>query len=132
MKIFIKKYTSLLLLSGTFLINACDDFGDANVNPNAIQTPTPEYVFSKAIYDGTAPLGNHATLLLGNMQYVTSYSDISGFGSKYTASQRLRTADVFNASYPNQINEIEEVIKAFQGNPDQVNKLSIARIWRVY
>lgn len=121
-----------MLLSGAFLINACDDFGDVNVNPNAIQTPSPEYIFSKSIYDGTQPLANHASLLLGNMQYVTSFSDISGFGSKYTASQRLRTADVFNATYPNQINEIEEVIKVYTGNPDQVNKLSIARIWRVF
>lgn len=132
MKIFIKKYASMMLVPGMLLVNSCDDFGDVNVNPNAISTPTAEYVFSKAIYDGTAVGSNHASLLLGNMQYTTSYNDVAGFGSKYVAAVQSRSADVFNAGYPNQINEITEVIKAVKDDPARVNLLSIARIWRVF
>jgi hypothetical protein len=132
MKIFIKKYASMMLVPGMLLVNSCDDFGDVNVNPNAIQSPTPEYVFSKAIYDGTAVGSNHASLLLGNMQYTTSYNDVAGFGSKYVAAQQLRSSNVFSDAYPNQINEIEEVIKALRDDETKVNQLSIARIWRVF
>lgn len=132
MKISIKKYASLLLVPGMLLVNSCDDFGDVNVNPNAISAPTPEYLFSKSLYDGTAVLANHASLLLGNMQYTTSYNDVAGFGSKYVAAQQLRSSSVFTDSYPNQINEITEVINAVQDDPALVNQLSIARIWRVF
>jgi hypothetical protein len=132
MKIFIKKYASLMLIPGALLVNSCDDFGDVNVNPNAISAPTPEYVFSKAIYDGTSVGSNHASLLLGNMQYLTSYNDVAGFGSKYVAAQQLRSSNVFSDAYPNQINEITEVIKALQDDATKVNQLSIARIWRVF
>jgi hypothetical protein len=132
MKNALKKYASLMLLPGMLLVNACDDFGDVNVNPNAIQTSTPEYILSKSLYDGTQPLGNHPGLLLGNMQYTTSWNDIAGFGSKYTTAQQTRTAGPFSDSYTNQINEINEVIKVMLDKPEEVNKLSIARIWRVY
>jgi hypothetical protein len=132
MKIFIKKYASLLLIPGMFAINSCDDFSDVNVNPNATYTPTPEFVFSKSVYDAGLNSSNHASLLLGNMQYLTSYNDVAGFGSKYVAAQQLRSSQVFSDSYPNQINEIEEVVRALQGQDAFVNQLSIARIWRVF
>jgi hypothetical protein len=70
------------------LLSSCDKgFEEINTNPNAVSVPTPQYIFSKALYDGAANSGNTGKLLFGAMQYTTSYNDVEGFGSKYVASQ---------------------------------------------
>ena len=55
------------------------------------------------------------------MQYTTSYNDVAGFGSKYVASHVLSSMGVFNNAFPNQINEIGEVIKAVKDDPTKIN-----------
>lgn len=126
------KYT-LLAACGTLAIASCDrDFVEINTNPNAVTVPNTPFIFSKALYDGVANSGNKGALLFGLMQYTTSYNDVEGFGSKYTASQVNATGGVFTNSYPAQVNEIGEVIKALKDDPERVNMYAIARIWRVY
>jgi hypothetical protein len=112
MKLLKQKYTSLLSLALCMvLIQSCDkDFKEINTNPDAVSTPTPHYVFSKALYDGARFSGNTETLLLGTMQYTTSYNDVEGFGSKYVAARLDLTMGIFNNAFPNQINELGEVI----------------------
>lgn len=134
MKQLFSKYTFPLLAACSMtLFTACDkDFAEINTNPNAVSVPTTAYIFSKALYDGAANSGNKGSLLFGLMQYTTSYNDVEGFGSKYTASQVNATGGVFTNSYPNQINEIGEVIKAVKDDPTKVNLYATARIWRVY
>lgn len=134
MKLSIKKYSGILLLTQCLiLLQACDNnFEEVNTNPDAISDPTAKYIFSKALYDGARFSGNTPTLLLGTMQYTTSYNDVAGFGSKYVASWSSLSTAVFNNAYPNQINEIGEVIKAVKDDPAQINLYAIARIWRAY
>jgi hypothetical protein len=111
-------------------LQACDkDFETLNTNPNASATPTPAFVFTKALLDGT---GDVLNLLQGTMQYTTSYNDVAGFGAKYILSQSQQSWPVFINAYPREINEIQQVINQVNTNPDQVNLLSSARIWRVY
>ncbi|WP_315815312.1 hypothetical protein [Paraflavitalea speifideaquila] len=114
MKFFLQKYTRLLpVVLCAAALQSCDkDFEEINTNPNAVSTPTPQFIFSKALYDGALNCGNTSKLLLGTMQYTTSFNDVEGFGSKYVASQVNLTNVIFTNSYPNQINEIGEVIKA--------------------
>lgn len=127
-------YTRLLpALLCAALLTSCDkDFEAINTNPNAVSVPTPAYIFSKAVYDGALNSGNASKLLLGTMQYMTSFNDVEGFGSKYVAAQVNLSAAVFTAAYPAQINEIGEVIKAVKNDPAKVNQYAVARIWRVY
>ena len=134
MKQSIKKYSSVLLLvQGMLLFQGCDkNFEEINTNPDAVSKPTPQYMFSKALYDGSNYSGNTETLLLGTMQYTTSYNDVEGFGSKYIAARVDLSYSVFNNAYPNQINEIGEVIKAVKDDPDMINLYAVARIWRVF
>ncbi|MDF2190642.1 SusD/RagB family nutrient-binding outer membrane lipoprotein [Paraflavitalea sp. CAU 1676] len=134
MKLSISKYTRLLpVVLCAAALQSCDkDFEEINTNPNAVSVPNPPYIFSKALYDGALNSGNASKLLLGTMQYMTSFNDVEGFGSKYVASQVNLSAAVFTASYPNQINEIGEVIKAVKADPTKVNQYAVARIWRVY
>jgi hypothetical protein len=121
-----------MAFSAVFLASCDKDFEEINTNPNAVSTPTPQYMFSKALYDGASTSGNTGKLLFGAMQYTTSYNDVEGFGSKYVASQVNLSSAVFTNAYPNQINEIGEVIKVVKTDPTKVNMYAVARIWRVY
>jgi hypothetical protein len=73
-----------------------------------------------------------ADFLLGTMQYTTSYNDVAGWGSKYVSSQISQSYTMFNAAYPDEINELGIVIKALANDTANVNLLAEARIWRVY
>ena len=133
MKNYKSLYQIAFLVLSVVLLPSCEkDFAEINTNPNAVSVPTPGFIFSKALYDGAATSGNTGILLFGHMQYTTSYNDVEGFGSKYSASIVNSTADVFRNSYSNQINEIGEVIKAVKDDPTQVNLYATARIWRAY
>ena len=130
-----KKHTTIykgswvLLLAAVFLQSCDKNFTELNTNPDASSEVIPEYVFTKAEYNGA---GNNLNLLLGTMQYTTSYNDVAGFGSKYVTSQLFQTSPAFNNAYPNEINELGLVIKAVRDDADKVNLLAEARIWRVF
>ena len=131
MKKHISKYTTcLLVMLGILATQSCTkNFDTLNVDPNASTTPIPQYIFTKAEYDGTARMLN---LLMGTMQYTTSFNDVAGFGSKYVLAQTQQTFAAFSNAYPNEINELAEVIKAAGTDASQVNLVAEARIWRVY
>ena len=127
-----KRLLSKCLLVATSLLlgTACtNNFEEINTNPNAVGTLTPEYLFTKAQYDGVA---NQLLLLLGTMQYTTSYNDVAGFGSKYIASQVNSSSSSFSNAYPGVLNELTLIINAVKDDPARVNLLAEARIWRVY
>ena len=127
-----RRFSSYALLAGFGLLalTACTkDFEEINTNPNAVATVTPEFVFTKAQYDGVA---NMLYLLLGTMQYTTSFNDVAGFGSKYIASQVNSSSSSFSNAYPNALNEVALVINSVKEDPTKVNLLAAARIWRVY
>ncbi|MEO6228481.1 MAG: SusD/RagB family nutrient-binding outer membrane lipoprotein [Ferruginibacter sp.] len=134
MKILNRKYSGLILSAVSLLLlqSCAKDFDQLNTNPDAVSSPTPQYIFSKALYDGASNSANISTLLQGAMQYMTSYNDVEGFGSKYVASQRYAGSVVFANSYSAQINELGEVIKVVKDNPAQVNLYAEARIWRAF
>jgi len=133
-----KLYISVLLGVSILAQTSCTkNFVAENTNPDAVSTATPEYVFTKALYDGMGNAsgtygGSTMYLLQGTMQYTTSYNDVAGFGSKYVAAQVQQTYGAFNAAYPDEINELGIVIKTVKNNPAKVNLLASARIWRVY
>ncbi|QDK79288.1 SusD/RagB family nutrient-binding outer membrane lipoprotein [Spirosoma sp. KCTC 42546] len=122
------KFTYCLLALCT--LQSCDKgLEELNINPDASSTVSPDFVFTKAQYDA---VGNMITGLQGTMQYTTSYNDVASWGSKYIFNQGTAPYTVFTNAYPNEINEIGEVIRALEKDPAQVNKLAIAKIWRAY
>ncbi|MVM35417.1 SusD/RagB family nutrient-binding outer membrane lipoprotein [Spirosoma sp. HMF4905] len=128
MKNRLYKFTYCLLALCT--LQSCDKgLQELNINPDASSTVSPDFVFTKAQYDA---VGNVITGLQGTMQYTTSYNDVASWGSKYIFNQGTAPYTVFTNAYPNEINEIGEVIRALEKDPLLVNKLAIAKIWRVY
>ncbi len=59
MKNIIKYAGGLLGLAGVLLLQSCDkDFEETNTNPDATSTVIPQYVFTKAQYDGITNMPN--------------------------------------------------------------------------
>jgi len=130
MKNIIKYTGGVLALAGMMSLQSCDkDFASTNTNPDAVSQPIPQYIFTKAEYDGASRM---LIFLQGTMQYTTSYNDVAGFGSKYNAAQNGQSFAAFGNAYPNEINELGIVIKAVKNDPSKINLLAEAMIWRVY
>ncbi|MBE7176590.1 MAG: SusD/RagB family nutrient-binding outer membrane lipoprotein [Mucilaginibacter polytrichastri] len=123
------KKSFLAAVISVLAFSSCDkNFEELNTNPDTTLDPSPQYIFTKSQYDGA----RSALLLMGTMQYTTSFNDVAGFGSKYIGSQSQQTFTRFTDAYPSEINEITEVIRAVQNDPERVNTLAAARIWRAY
>ena len=131
MKKYIIKYSGgLLVLLALTSLQSCDkNFAEVNANPDAVSAAIPQYVFTKAEYDGS---GRMLNLLLGTMQYTTSFNDVAGFGSKYIASQVQQTYPAFTNAYPNEINELTIVMKGIKDDPSKTNWMAEAKIWKAY
>ncbi|MFT4204788.1 MAG: SusD/RagB family nutrient-binding outer membrane lipoprotein [Chitinophagaceae bacterium] len=118
----------MLLIFG---LAACTkNFEELNTNPDATSVLTPAYMFTLSQYNGA---GNILMLLMGTMQYTTSYNDVAGFGSKYVASQYAQSYASFTNGYPNEINQIHQVVETLrEDSAGNHVELAIAKIWRVY
>jgi hypothetical protein len=115
-------------------MQSCDKgFESLNTNPDAVSAVTPEYIFSLSQLDALNPavFSSHVTSSGGFMQHFATYKDVPSLGDRYTWSQGGYPYDFFNTIYPNAIKEIGEVIRAVSNDPEKVNMLSAARVWRV-
>ncbi len=132
----IKLYTSIYMAFGFMAISSlssCDDgFEDLNKDPDAYDEIVPEFLFTKAQLDAVdvSYFGTAALTIGGSMQQFATYKEVPAAGDKYFNEGYSKS--YFTTIYPNAVNEIQEVVKAVSENPDDVNKLSVARIWRAY
>ena len=130
------KKITILYIAGILLgsMTACTkDFEEINTNPNVVETPNPNFIFSKSQLDG---LNNNyfATNILecgGMLQHYATYKEASGAGDKYLSNEVYYSA-YFNQAYPTGVNEVEIVINTVKDNAADSNKLNIARIWKAY
>ena len=128
-----KIYLGVCLVSIIAIMTpACKkNFVAINTDPNAISTPTVPYLFSKAELDAfnAGYYASEISNVAGFIQHFANYKLTSGFGDKYLTNNEAGTA--LNTYYQNTVSEISDVIRYSQGAAD-VNRLSQARIWRVY
>lgn len=115
------------------LLPSCDSgLEDLNQNPDAYSQIIPEFLFTKAQLDAVnvSYFGTAALTIGGSMQHFATYKEVPASGDKYFNDSYSKS--YFTNIYPNAVNQIQEVIQAVSENPEDVNKLSVARIWRVY
>jgi hypothetical protein len=130
------KKITILYITGILLgsMTACTkDFEEINTNPNVVEKPNPNFLFSRAQLDG---LNNNYffTNILecgGMLQHYATYKEASGVGDKYLSNEVYFSA-YFNQIYPTALNETQIVIDAVKDNANDSNKLNIARIWKAY
>ncbi|WP_134089270.1 SusD/RagB family nutrient-binding outer membrane lipoprotein [Olivibacter sp. XZL3] len=126
-----KLFPYMLAVSLCCFLSACDKgFEEMNVNPNASTTVVPEYMFTKALLDGVSfnYVGAAYLTIGGSMQQTATYKEVPAAGDKY-----FNETYSYNSweAYSTAVIEIKKVIDAVSANPEDVNKLSIARIWKV-
>lgn len=116
----------------TMTFSSCEDgLEQLNQNPDAYSEVIPEYIFTKAQLDAVdiSYFGTAALTIGGSMQQFATYKEVPAAGDKYFNEDPSK--GYFNGAY-SAVNEIQEVIAAVSENPEDVNKLSQARIWRAY
>jgi len=121
----------VLLVSVFCFLSACDKgFDEMNVNPNASATVVPEYMFTKALLDGVSInyVGAAYLTIGGSMQQTATYKEVPAAGDKYfNETYSYNSWELYSTA----VTEIKKVIDAVSDNPEDINKLSIARIWKV-
>ncbi|MDF9796396.1 hypothetical protein OKW21_001659 [Catalinimonas alkaloidigena] len=122
-------FASLLAI----LLPACDDgLAELNENPDAYSDIVPEFLFTKAQLDAVdiSYFGTAALTIGGSMQQFATYKEVPAAGDKYFNDGYSKS--YFSVAYPTAVNEIEEVLLSVSEDAEDVNKRSVARIWRVY
>lgn len=131
------KNTLYLLIVMAVLLPSCNDLTDLeklNKNPNAYEEVIPDYMFTNSQMVG-APFnftngsdGQHYILAQAMQQFAT-HSEVRGTGDKYFNESAARN---HWAIYNTALADNERVIRAVADDPESINKLSAARIWKVY
>ena len=135
-----KKFLKLLYLAPfAILLASCDNgFEEMNVNPNASTEVVPGYLFTRAQLSTVANNYTGAAYLTigGSMQHFATYKEVPGAGDKYfnygysTASWGQYGG--IDPATQGGVIDIEQVLESVKKTPADVNKLSVARIWKVY
>ncbi|MFZ4100642.1 MAG: SusD/RagB family nutrient-binding outer membrane lipoprotein [Sphingobacterium thalpophilum] len=108
---------------------SCDKgFEELNVNPNAATSVVPEFLLTKAQLSSAR---YDYFMLGGAMQHMANYNIGQAQGDKYVGNLGWQSG-LFESFYIAEGLEIEEVIRTVSTNPDFINKLAVARIWRAY
>ena len=115
----------LIMLFGV----SCDKgFEELNINPNAATNAVPEFLLTKAQLSSAR---FEYFMLGGAMQHMANYNIGQAQGDKYVGNLGWQSG-LFESFYIAEGLEIEEVIRSVSTNPDFINKLAVARIWRTY
>lgn len=122
-------YKNVVCIVIAWMMASCDKgFEQLNVNPNAATEVVPEFLFTKAQLSAA----NFDYFALGGaMQHMATYNIGQAQGDKYIGNLGWQT-NYFENFYINEAVEIQHVIQAVSEDPEQVNKLAVARIWRAY
>jgi len=127
MKNIICRYAVSAIL--TITLFSCDKgFEEININPNASTSVVPEFLFtgaqlSSANYDYNC--------IGGAMQHMANWNIGQAQGDKYMGNTGWEVG-YFQNFYTDEGIETQEVINAVSNDPNQINKLAVARIWRAY
>lgn len=126
MKNIIYRYALGALMS--ILIVSCDKgFEELNVNPNAATKAEADYLFTRSQLSASR---FDYFAIGGAMQHMANYNIGQGQGDKYNTGGWA--TNLFESFYIGENIEIQEVIRTVSSNPDLINKLAAARIWRAF
>ncbi len=125
----------LLLFIAPFFAACKKNLGEYNLNPDAVGSVQPGYVFSNVLVNTSAmdmePRTNycHAYMQYGYSGFWsgTTYKSDDGIGSRYWSNFYGNTSTTSSV-----IKNLEYVISQVKDNPDLVNTYAAARIWRVF
>lgn len=134
-----KKLFKLIYMTPlALLISSCDKgFEEMNVNPNASVEVVPSFLFTRAQLVAVSNNYTGAAYLTigGSMQHFATYKEVPAAGDKYFNygySQNSWALFGGDPATAGAVIDIEQVIGAVSTKPEDINRLSVARIWRAY
>lgn len=121
-------------ISVTLIVSSCDlvttDLSHLNENPDALEDINPFYMFTNAQLGASENNYSAAHRIFGqSMQYFSSNFEVPATGDKYFNEGGARS---HWGTYSGALREIQAVIREVEEAPEDVNKLSAARILKVY
>lgn len=128
MKIQFSKAIYFLFFVSMFAMVSCNkkSLTDLNKNPNTTQTAEPDYLFTGAIL---AMQASNYSVIAEGMQYFSTYKEVPAIGDKFYSFNG--TVADFTGYYTDKLNRLIQLEAAVQ-DPNDVNKLSLVRILKVY
>ncbi|CAG4994330.1 hypothetical protein DYBT9275_01369 [Dyadobacter sp. CECT 9275] len=114
------------------MLPSCDNgFVEMNKDPNKSSEVVPGFLFTKAQLDAVSVnYTGAAYLTIGqSMQHFATCKEVPAAGDKYF-NYGYSTGNW--GAYTGAVIELAQVIEAVSVNPADVNKLSVARIWKAY
>lgn len=120
------------------MISSCDKgFDEMNVDPNKSTEVVPGFLFTRAQLDAVSVnyVGAAYLTIGGSMQHFATYKEVPAAGDKYfnfSYSTGNWNAYAGSANGQGAVTDIKQVIDAVSTSPEDINKLSVARIWKVY
>ncbi|WP_026629973.1 SusD/RagB family nutrient-binding outer membrane lipoprotein [Dyadobacter alkalitolerans] len=133
-----KNLIKVLYLAPALFIASCDNgFEEMNVNPNASTEVVPGFLFTRAQLVTVSNNFTGAAYLTigGSMQHFATYKEVPAAGDKYFSFTYSQGSWALYGGDPvsqGAVIDIAQVIEAVSTNPADVNKLSVARIWKAY
>jgi len=129
------KRNLIILFTGILLLNACtEDLKDLNINPKTSDEMDNGYIFTYvlSVTGGRQYVFKRVHLFLCST-YVQQFACLStgdyGVGDKYLYSNSF-CSSLFDESYPQAVKELTLLVDKMKDDPEAVNNLSMARIWR--
>ena len=133
----IYNYSLIILAFTSFCWLGCSDLTDLaelNKNPDAFEEVVPEYLFTNsqligAAFNFTNGADGQHFILAQAMQHFATHSEVRGTGDKYFNESMARS---HWAIYNSSLMDNERVIQAVREDPEKINMLAAARIWKTY
>ena len=130
------KRVLIILFTGIVIFSACDtqELKDLNINPKVAVEINPGYLFNYvvSVTGGIRYEAKRVNLFLCSA-YIQQFASLSvseyGAGDKYLFSSVFCSA-YFDRAYRNAVKELTMLISNMQDDPEMVNNMSMARIWR--
>ncbi len=118
------------LIVAISVLSCTKELAELNKNPNAYESVNANFLFTKSQLGavGLNPNGNR----FNNMQMLqqeATYSEVTAPGDKYFAEGYVRNNW---SAYTTCLNQVQLVINEARKDPNNINKVAAARIWRVY
>lgn len=129
------KRTLIIIITGIMLLSSCtEDLKELNINPKTSDEMSDGYLFTYVLnVTGGRQYTAKRVNLFQCSTFIQQFANLStgdyGVGDKYLYSNTFCSA-YFNESYPQAVKELTMLIHKLKDDPEMVNNLSMARIWR--
>jgi len=133
----VAKHTALFLLAGLVLsLFSCrKDFDELLNDPTRPANVNPEFLFTESMIRSTSDdIIGIRTEIWNLMVWNQQVGDIRGVEGSvdFYSYGAAASDDIWNRWYVASLTNIREIIRMTEADPGSVNKLAIARIWKVY